>query len=88
MEDIKMIKKEITMSDGKTYMIGFVERGTYNKLIDCHILEKGIFTYKSVFMKSHWKGLCPDYKRMAIWTVLDYKKEIEQKHYLNTVSWA
>jgi hypothetical protein len=83
-----MIKKEITMNDGKNYRIGFKEIGTYDKVIECHILKKGVFGEKSLFMKSHWKGLCPNYKQMAQWTILDYEREYKQKQGLLEGSWV
>ena len=70
-----MIKKEITMNDGKKYTVGFKEVGSSFKCIECHIL----FSYNSIYSKLHGKGLCPNYYQMALWTILDYEKECKQQ---------
>lgn len=82
-----MIKKEITMNDGKKYIVGFKEIGSQKDGIECHILQKILFTHVSVFNKLYLKGLSPDYQQMALWTILDYEEETEQKENLLSAKW-
>lgn len=82
-----MIKKEMTLDNGEKYIVGFKEVGTQKDGIECHILEKALFYKKSVYNKLYLKGMCPDYKQMAVWTILDYKKETEQQQDLLNAVW-
>ena len=82
-----MIRKEITF-DGKNYIVGFKKVGSSFKCIECHILKKTLFSYLSIYSSLHGKGLVPDYKYMAMWTIMDYEKECEQKGNLLMADWS
>ena len=86
--EISMIKKKITMSDGAIYIVGFKEIGSSNEGLECHILEKKLLRYVSVYCYSRLKGLAPDYLSIAIWTITKYREELEQKTKLMNESWG
>jgi len=84
-----MIKKEITMNDGKKYIVGFTEE--YKVAIHwvkCHILKRKLFIDKIVYTKIYVKGLMPNYKEFALWTILDYERECEQQESLLIADWS
>jgi hypothetical protein len=83
-----MIEKRITMNDGENYLVGFKEVGSNKDGIECHILKKVIFGKKSVYHKLYLKGISPDYKHMAQWTINEYKEELEQKEKLLAEEWS
>lgn len=82
-----MIKKEITLKDGRKYIVGFKEVGDIFKCIECHILKKTLFFHNSIYSKLHGKGLFPNYQEMAICTILDYEKECDQIKEFLEVNW-
>jgi hypothetical protein len=78
----------MTMGDRKKYVIGFKEIASrVGSIIECHILKKGFLGHVSIFKKEHWKGLCPDYQQIALFTVCDYEQELEQKEKLINAIW-
>lgn len=83
-----MFEKQITMNDGETYLVGFKEIGSNKDGIECHILKKGMLVNKSVYHKLYLKGLSPDYKNLAEWTIYDYKRNCEQKEELLAEDWS
>jgi hypothetical protein len=82
-----MIKKEMTVDD-KLYLIGFKEVGSDKDGIECHVLEKGFIKDKSVFHKLYLKGIAPDYRQMALFTIVDYQMDCERKENLLNTSWV
>ena len=83
-----MIKKEITMSDGKKYIVGFKEiKSSILNIVECHILKRVLLVDTSIFKTDHNKGLFPNYRGMAIWTIMDYEKECNQKEELLNANW-
>lgn len=83
-----MFEKQITMNDGVTYLVGFKETGSNKEGIECHILEKFLLVNRSVYHKLYLKGIIPDYKHLAQWTIYEYKRDIEQKEGLLTEQWT
>jgi len=84
-----MIKKEIIMSDGKKYIVGFREiKSSILNVVECHILKRKFLVDTSIFKKDHNRGLFPDYRMMALWTIMDYEKECEQGKALLEASWS
>jgi len=83
-----MIKKEITLKDGRKYTVGFKEVGDNFKCIECHILKRTLLFHNSVYFKLHGKGLFPNYQEIALWTILDYEKECEQRKGLLVADWT
>jgi len=82
-----MIKKEITMSDGKKYIVGFKNIGNESQGIECHILEKFLFVHISIYHKLRLKSMMTDYHEMAIWTIIDYERECNQEKSLLEANW-
>lgn len=83
-----MIEKKITMGDGETFIVGFKEVGSNKDGIECHIMVKGLFGNKSVYNNFFLKGLSPDYKHFADWTIYNYKRDIEEKSTLLNEDWS
>ena len=83
-----MIKKEITMSDGRKYIVGFKEVGSSFKCIECHILNKTLFFHNSVYSKLHGKGLFLNYHDIALWTIFDYERECDQVKEFLEANWT
>jgi len=83
-----MIKKEITLNDGRKYIVGFEEVGNSFKCIKCHILKKTLFYHNSIYFKLHNKGLMPNYREIALWTILDYERECKQQDSLLLANWS
>ena len=83
-----MIIKKMTMYDGKQYTIGFKEfTSSSGSIIECHILKKWILGKISIYKQEHWKGLCPDYRQIALFTIWDYEQECEQTEKLLKAVW-
>lgn len=82
-----MIIKKITMNDGGKYTIGFKEVGSNGELIECHVLEKKLLKHKSLYCYSRLKGLSPDYRDIAIWTIMKYREDLEQREKLLNANW-
>jgi hypothetical protein len=83
-----MIKKEITLNDGRKYIVGFKEVGSQNECIECHILKKIFFIHVSVYNKFYIKTLIPDYQELAIWTIFNYERKLKQHEDLLVVNWS
>lgn len=82
-----MIEKQITM-DEKTYLVGFKEVGSNKEAIECHILKKVLFFNRSVYHKFYLKGISPDYKHLAHWTIGEYIDDCKQKEELLSEKWS
>ena len=82
-----MIKKKITMSDGKKYIVGFKTIGSEGEGIECHILKKILFLHISIYKKLTLAGMMPNYHEMAMWTIIDYEKVYNQTQALLEESW-
>jgi hypothetical protein len=86
---IHMIKKEITLSDGKKYLVGFSEiKAVGMTWVKCYILKPNLIREKIIYTKEYNKGLLPDYFRMAITTIFNYETECKQKEQLLEANWA
>jgi hypothetical protein len=83
-----MIEKNFTTNEGEVFLVGFNEIGSDKDGIECHILNKGMFGNKSVYHKLYLKGIAPDYKDLADWTIYYYKRDLEQKEGLLKADWS
>ena len=82
-----MIIKNITV-DNERYLIGFENiNSSHGEAIKCYILKKFLFWKNIIYSDIYIKGLNPDYKLIAIDTILDYKRKCEQQDRLLNEVW-
>lgn len=73
--------------DESTYIVGFKEVGSNNSLIECHILEKKLMRNVSIYCYQSLKGLSPNYKSIANWTIMKYLEELKRKEKILSEVW-
>lgn len=82
-----MIIKEMNFKDN-SYTIGFKEfRSSSGTLLECRILKKILFFHIIIYKKVSLKTLSPNYKDIALYTIIDYERELKQQEELVDAEW-
>jgi len=82
-----MIIKKITV-DNENYLIGLrMFDSSSGDAVECCIFKKFLLWKNTIYKSISLKGSNPDYKQIAINTILDYKKECEERNRLISDNW-